>query len=304
MQLDQININTNKIFDFTVPDSKAVQNLVNVSNEKCLSLTSIIDNNTVIDKTKYPKKVDCAWCYGTKYWDMLDEKQKLEVLWAEVARDVSMFIFLEQNLPPLYVGYINQYREGFTKEIYEYLMIFSKEEIVHTLIFRKWLALTNERIWPAPSASYTGFVKMLPAIHPVVGILSTLTIEWAAETNAIFTTQNADVEPVTANMFFEHHKEEVRHITFGRRIVNNWFSKAPESEKNVVRKLISQQLKALLDLITCNNDLQKRVSFQLPFDLDDEKTISEIRNSENNKKINAVRFAEQLEWYKQLGICV
>lgn len=90
MQLDQININTNRIFDFTAPDSKAIQNLVSVSNEKSLSLNSIIDNDTVIDKTKYPKKVDCAWCYGTKYWDMLDEKQKLEVLWAEVARDVSM----------------------------------------------------------------------------------------------------------------------------------------------------------------------------------------------------------------------
>lgn len=302
MNLEQISINSDRVFNFSPAETRAVEKLVTLSNEKCLSLTSVIDHNTTINKNMLPKKENCAWFYGTKYWDMLTKEQKKEVLWAEVARDVSMFIFLEQTLPPLYVGFVNRYREGFTKEIYEYFMIFAKEEIVHTLIFRKWLALTHEKVWPAPSSNYTGLLQKLPVLHPVIGVLWTLTIEWAAETNAIFTTQGPEVEPVTARMFFEHHKEEVRHITFGRKVINNWFSNASEDEKELVRNTFSGQLSALMSLITYNNDLQKMLSFKLPFDENDEQVVKEIRTSENNRKINAQRFAEQMEWYKQLGI--
>ncbi|MDF7673981.1 diiron oxygenase [Acetobacteraceae bacterium ESL0709] len=301
--LMQLNVNREVVFDLSSSESRVIKQLVNVSNDESMTLTSIIDHDTIIDKSLLPKRADCAWLYGTKYWDMLDERQKMEVMWAEVGRDASMFIWLEQLLPPFYVGYVNNYREGFAKEIYEYFMIFAKEEIVHTLMFRKWLDLTHEQLWPAPSARYSGLLPYIPHLHPVIGVLWTLTVEWAAETNAIFQTQKPEVEPVTKKMFHEHHKEEVRHITFGRKMVSNWFENAPEKDKAIVRGAFANMLDAIIDLMTYNTDLQKRVSFQLPFDASDEAFAAEIRNSENNQRINSQRFAEQKEWYKQLGIC-
>ncbi len=58
--LKQIKINANRVFDFMQSDTKAVEKLINLSNEKNLTLNSIIDHNTKINKQMLPKKENCA----------------------------------------------------------------------------------------------------------------------------------------------------------------------------------------------------------------------------------------------------
>src|SRR5438309_8093023 len=98
------------------------------------------------------------------------------MLWREVARDISMFIWLEQRLPPLYVGYINKHRDDIPPHIYEYLMIFS-----------------------------------------AVGILYTVLIEWLAELGAMHLARDETIDPLTRQLFIVHHRDEVRHISSGRK---------------------------------------------------------------------------------------
>jgi len=203
-----------------------VQTLINASHRSPMDLATVLPWSDSIDFDKPPKIERGSWIYGTPYWDALSDQQRRELLWKEVARDVSMFIWLEQTLPPLYIGYINRHPFSMSPEVYEYLMIFSKEEITHTLMFRRYMKMAGLELFQPPVGTYAQFIAQLPSMHPVIGILFTLMLEWVAEENAMFLTQDDSVEPLTRKMFHKHHIEEARHIAFGKRVAENFFSKA------------------------------------------------------------------------------
>src|SRR3569623_2995363 len=98
-------------------------NLVATSNRSYMEVESALPWSNGVDRSIAPKRREHSWIYGTRYWDMLNEDQQLELLWLENGRDVTAFIKLERFLPVLYVGYINKYRDALPKEIYDYLMI-------------------------------------------------------------------------------------------------------------------------------------------------------------------------------------
>jgi P-aminobenzoate N-oxygenase AurF len=232
----------------------------------------------------------------------LDDTQRREMLWKETARDVSMFIWLEQTLPPLYVGFVNTYPKGVSPEIYEYLMIFSKEEIVHTLMFRRFMKLAGLPLYSMPDSPYTSLLRKLPVLHPAIGVLWTVTLEWAAELVAMHGSQGAGVEPLTKKMFHEHHVEEVRHITFGRRVVENFFNTASRAEQTAVREQFKPVLDNLIDLLTFNPEIASHLSFAFPADVNDPDVVRAIRSSPNNRILNDQRFKPQRDWFAELGL--
>lgn len=297
-----IHIDENNVFTLEDHRTAHIKKLIDVSHQKFMDVDSVIPWKDGINKNLLPKTPETSWIYGTPYWDELTEEQRKEMMWMEVARDVSMFIWLEQCLPPLYVGYVNTYKDRLSPEIYEYLMIFSKEEIIHTLMFRRFLKLGNLPLYSAPTGPYVQLYEKLPHLHPVIGILWTLTVEWAAETTAIYGTQDDAIEPLTRKMFYEHHMEELRHIMFGRRLIESFFNTASDEEKHIVRQQFKPVLSNLVNLITFNPEIVSFLSFKFPANVNDPKVIESIRNSENNQRINPERFKEQYDWYKELGI--
>jgi hypothetical protein len=287
-----------------IPPEKAenIRKLIQFSHRSFMDVDGVLPWSNGVDRSLPPKDEKTSWLYGTRYWDALSEKQRLELLWAECARDVSMFIWLEQTLPPLYVGYINTYQEALSKEVYEYLMIFSKEEIVHTLMFRRFLKLAGLDIYTPPSSPYVSLLARLPRLHPAIGMLWTLTLEWAAELAAIHGTQGDQVEPLVRGMFHAHHVEELRHITFGRRVIESFFNTASRAEQKIVRTQFSPVLRNLYDMMTFNPEIATHVSFAFPADVNDADVVKEIRQSPNNLKVNEERFKEQRDWFIDLGL--
>ena len=116
--------------DVSESNKKGLSRLISVSHNRPMDFADALDWESGVDRTRLPKVPEHSWLYGTALYDQLTEEQRLECLWMEIARDVSMFISLEQTIPVLYMGYVNQYQGQLSKDIYEYLMIFSKEEIV------------------------------------------------------------------------------------------------------------------------------------------------------------------------------
>src|SRR5450830_648143 len=211
---------------------KTVRTLINASHRNLLFLDKVVDWEQGIDFSKPPKVAESSWIYGTPYWDALTPEQQNEVLWLETGRDVSYFIWLEQTLPELYVGYVNKYHGALTDDVREYLMVFSREEIVHTLMFRRYLEAAGLRLWSHPEniPNYSLFEQQLAGKHPVYGICWNLLIEWFAELNSIFQTQTDGIDPLTRTMFKEHHIEEVRHIAFAKTVCENYFESAAADE--------------------------------------------------------------------------
>ncbi len=288
-------------FPLAEKTGRTIEQLVNKSHERPLDVNGAIPWDIGIDRSRPPKAMDQLWIYGTPYYDSLSEEQRIETAWIETARDVSMFINLEQFLPPLYMGYVNRYGKSLPKPVFDYLMVFSKEEIVHTMMFRRYMRLAGLPQFRAPAA-YAKLVALLPELHPCVGILATLVVEWVAELGAIYGTQGSEVDPLTREMFKQHHYDEVRHIGFACRIVEDYFENSPESELRRIRQLFRRLIPKVIAAFRYNPEVAEHTSFTFPIPSDDWDAIDKVRNSFHNEKLDDLRFKEMINWFRKLEL--
>lgn len=287
--------------------TKVIGAMIGPSYRAPMNLEEVLPWTEGVNLSLAPKLPETSWIYGTPYWDQLTEAQRLEVLWLENARDISMFILLEQYLPPMYMGYLSAFGEILAPEVDEYMRIFSKEELVHTLVFRRYMKVANLPLYKLPvKAGYRPVMDMLEhspkTTPPVVGVMWTLVVEWAAELNAMHGTQAAGVDPLTKKLFREHHVDEVRHIAFGQRVVEDFFNVAPENQKNFVRALFKPAVKDLIDEFTFTEEICDMTSFKFPIASTDADAIQKVRESASNIALNKARFKDLNEWLEKLGM--
>lgn len=279
---------------------KSVDILIDKSHKNYIDLNSVIDWSSGVNRTMLPKRVDSAWTYGTPYWDKLTEEQRKELVWQENARDASMFIWLEETLPTLFGLYINKNREQLTDQIYEYMMIFSKEEIIHTLMFRRYMKVADLQLFPPPNGLYDLFVNQLPNMHPIAGVLCTYLVENVAEMGALHATDFDSVEPNTRQLYRAHHFEEARHLAFGRWLTESYVAEAPPEVVAKLGGLARSFMSRLIPQYTYNEEISSRLSFDLG--INTSEAVDAVRRSPNNQRINAERFDEMLNWMKELGL--
>lgn len=275
--------------------------LTHASHKNYIDLETSLPWAQGVDRSRPPKAMDQLWIYGTPYWDALTDEQRVEVAWLETARDASMFIHLEHVIPPVYTGYVHDHRENLDRTVYEYLMLFSREELTHIMAFQRFLKLANLPWYPRPG-SYAELSSKLPNMRPELGILFTLMIEWTAELAVMHATQFDEVDPFTRELFRAHHTEESRHIAFGKAIGQGFFARAPEGEAREVREHLSKLLHGLIPLFNFNPEIARYTSFHFPIQPSDADAIRDVQRSQHNRELNAVRFKEMFVWCENLGI--
>lgn len=279
-----------------------VLRLSEVSHRDTMDHATVLPWNEPIDIGIAPKNLDHLWITGTPFAEALTEANRLELAWLETARDISMFIWLEQTLPPLYMGYITRDHARIAPELQEYLMVFSKEEIVHTLTFKRFMAKAGLPLFQPPQGLYSLLTDTLPAMAPPVGVLFTLLLEWVAEMGAMHTTQGPDVEPMTRTLFRAHHHDEARHIAFGRWIAESYFETASAEEVDQVRSMTRQIFPRLVDMYTYNPEIALHTSFEFPVQPDDPEAIETVWRSAANTRLNDERFHVINTWVDKLGL--
>jgi len=277
------------------------ERLINSSHKEYIDINTSIPWELGVQKNQFPKKVDHMWLYGTPYFDQLSDEQKLEMAWLEVARDASFFIHFEQIIPLTYAAYINRYKEQMDDKVYEYLMIFSREELTHIMMFHRYLQVANLPWYPLPEG-YDQLASKLPDMAPEVGILYTLLIEWTAENAVVASVEKGGVDPLTHELWVEHHKEEVRHIAFGKRIGEEFFARGNPDHVRMIQIQLRSLVGQLHYVYNFNPGIAQYLSFDLPFDVNDARIVHEIRTSEHNRKLNQERFSSINKWCTKLGI--
>lgn len=281
---------------------RGMAKLISNSHERPMDLNSVLPWSEGVNKEMRPKPVDQCWLAGTPYDKLLSDEQRHELLWQETARDVSMFITLEQTLPPLYMGYINKQGDQLSSDVYEYLMLFSKEEIVHTLMFKRYMKLAGLNLFKPAEGVYELLTVQLPNMPPEFGVACTLLLEWVAELGAMHASQQEGIEPMTRKMFYEHHVDESRHIAFGRWVTESYLEKAPEPQAQQLRDLARALMARLIPQFTYNPEIADHVSFAFPIGRHDDARIAEVRNSAANAALNEKRFAPLNSWLRKLGV--
>jgi hypothetical protein len=278
-----------------------VQRMIEVSHNDPIDYERSIDWKLGVDRSLPPKLPEHGWLYGTPFYDRLTPEQAHELLWLETARDVTMFLTLERALPPLYTGYANRYEDEIAPEIVDYLLIFSREEITHTLMFKRYQRLAGLPHFSLESIM-SFFRDQLPLMPPVAGILMTLLIEWIAELGALSNTQHDGVDPLTRQLFRRHHVDEARHIAFARWVVESQFDSMPEEQVQPIREVARQQFKRLMLAYTYNEEVARFTSFPYPVGLGDISQIRAVRFSAHNQELNRKRFAPMTAWLEKVGI--
>jgi len=279
-----------------------VRRLSEASHLQTMDHATVLPWNEPIDKHLAPKNLDHLWIAGTPFASALGERERLELAWLETARDISMFIWLEQAIPPLYMGYITRDHARIAPDLQEYLMIFSKEEIVHTLTFKRFMAKAGLPLFQPPQGLYVLLTETLPTLPAPVGVLFTLLIEWVAEIGAMHTSQGADIEPMTRTLFRAHHHDEARHIAFGRWIAESYFDTASAQDAGQVRAMCRQIFPRLIDMYTYNPEIALHTSFAFPIRADDAEASEAVWRSEHNARLNAERFSALYAWMDSLDL--
>lgn len=279
--------------------AKGLSKLIEVSHSDPIDLMTNIPWHLGVNRRLPPRILNHSWLYGTKYYDGLTGDQKLELSWLEIARDVAMFISLEQFLPILYVGFTQKYTGTISNDIAEYLLIFSREEISHTLMFKRYQKTAGLKDYRPMTG---GLVDVLPTMHPIAGVLFTLLVEWIAELGAMYSTQSDEVDPLTRQLFYRHHVDEARHIAFGRWLVERHFATHPEEELVELRQMARNLLDVQIPGFTFNREVIPLTSFDFPFADDDEEAINAVLGSNANAALNNKRFGPLLTWLERAGV--
>jgi para-aminobenzoate N-oxygenase AurF len=275
--------------------------LIDKSHSSHMEVNTVADWAKGANRSIRPKRWDHSWIYGTKHWDALNEEQRLEMLWLENAHLASGFIWLEEGLPPLFIRILHEHWERLPQPIYDYMMIFSKEEIVHTQMFRRYLQAANLPLFRAPEALgiMHGGDDTLVKMHPVAGVICTYLIELAAEQTAMC-QYDPEADELSSKIFWEHHKEEARHLAFGKWVCEAALEKfTPEARQNLgymIRALMS----TMIPRFTYNEEIAQYASFDLG--ICDSEELDRVHRSENNRRLSRERHGAMLDWIKKLGL--
>lgn len=290
--------------EICVPDAvrRKIINLTEFSHRSHMDLNTAVPWFEGVDKEIAPKRPETSWIYGTPAWDALTAAQRHELIWMENARDVSMFIWLEQTLPPLYMGYINRHGNLLPDYLKDYLLVFSGEEIVHIQVFRRYMEMTGLNLFTPPDGLHELFVDRLPGMPPIMGMLSTLLVEWVAENAAQYGTASKQVERLTQRMFREHHREELRHITFAKWVIESLLAGSSPAVRAGLREFTQTFMGRLVPQFTFNQEIVSKLSFDLGFAPTDVAAIDALRSSPNNLRMNGERFGEIFQWLRKMGL--
>jgi len=272
--------------------------MIKKSHVHYIDLNTVLDWEKGINRRLNSKRDDHSWVYQTKYWDALTPEQRTDLLWKENAHTVSMFIWLESTLPPLFMSLLHANRGAISGEIFEYMMIFSREEITHILMFRRFLELARLDAFEPPEVM--SFLPQLASMHPIAAILLTYLTEGIAEESAI-RQDRPDGEPLTRKMYKEHHFEEARHLAFGRWIIESFLETCPEEAKFKLGYLARRFMSSIVPLFTYNPEISRYIDYSL-VDPKNVEEIDRVRKSPNNERINQERFGPMLAWMKRLGL--
>lgn len=273
--------------------------LITRSHAAHMDINTVIDWGRGVDKSLPPKRLECSNIYGTRHWDRLTDAQRIEMLWQEVALSASQFIWLEEALNPLFIRLLHRHHRRVPAAVREYMVIFCREEIVHTQMFRRYLKLAGLPVYGAPDIQY--FFEELVTMHPVVGVLCVYLGEALAE-EAVMRQQGPGIDPLTKQLFYEHHREEARHLAFGRAICEAFFERAPIRAKEKMGRLIRGMMSSLVPEYTYGAEIARHLSFDIGIDPDDKDEIRRVQLSPNNQRLTKECWGHLLAWIKRMGL--
>ncbi|BAP31982.1 uncharacterized protein CHSO_2945 [Chryseobacterium sp. StRB126] len=249
------------------------------------------------------KKRENISIYGTPYYDLASEEERRLLSVYETGAWWYTFIVFENLVSEYYMKIVNHGSLKKFPEVVKYIHHFCKEEIVHAMVFRKAMNYFNIAPFPVPlnlREIYSHNASM--AEFPLKAIYLTILIEWLAENNAMEDCNSKEISKLSRAVAVEHHKEEARHIEWGKNMIREFIDVVPEFLREA-QEITAPLLRSMLDMSISSIMVYARVGFKDKAFKNYKELIPAVLNSENRKKINSRIMAPMMRYFIEIGIC-
>ncbi|PWN70233.1 hypothetical protein C1631_009605 [Chryseobacterium phosphatilyticum] len=249
------------------------------------------------------KKRENIAIYGTPYYDLASEEERRLLSVYETGAWWYTFIVFENLVSEYYMKIVNHGTLKRFPDVVTYMHHFCKEEIVHAMVFRK--AMTHFKITPFPiplnlREIYSHNAAM--SEFPLKAIYLTILIEWLAENNAMEDCNDKGISVLSRAVAVEHHKEEARHIEWGKNMIREFIDVVPDFLQEA-QQITAPMIRSMLDMAVSSVVVYSRVGFENKAFRNYKDLIPTVLNSDNRKKINSRIVAPMMRYFVELGIC-
>lgn len=181
---------------------------------------------------------------GTELWDTLTEEQRRRLSLYEVANFFSLTL---QGERPLVAGLSDRlYSNRVTQEENEYIHHFLDEENRHMVMFGMFLMRYVGKVYPdkkiALSRTYA------PGEEEIAFFCKTMVVEELGDYYNVRMMLDDTIEPIVKRINWLHHRDESRHLGFGRRhlgeLAERWVPTWSDETREGFAEWLTQYLKS------------------------------------------------------------
>lgn len=257
------------------------------SERRQMSLVTDHPWNEPLAHSTWLRAEDKLSIYGTPYWELATQREKEELSKLELASWWQGFIHFERLVSEYYMGLVNRDIFSDFPEVEEYLQHFAKEEIVHSLVFKKAMKHFEISDFNPPENFKNVYTTHFDGSDiPLTDIFLTFVIEWIADLQQRIDVQGPNVSPLASTIVREHGREESRHIVFGRDLVKTFGENDARFLENA-RQFAPVFCRQFIDSGVCNVEAFERVEFEHPAFMDTESLLAAVVQNENRDAINS-----------------
>lgn len=218
--------------------------LVKQSREQLWNVYEEFDWPEALSGERYCMAPHLCSIYGTELWDSLDEAQRLKVSFYEAANFFSLTL---QGERPLVAGLSDRLYSKRMEDIStEYIHHFLDEENKHMVMFGMYLHRYVGKVYPEKKIAFGRDYKK--GEEDVAFYCKALVVEEIGDYYNVEMMSDDTLEPIVRELNWVHHRDESRHIAFGRlklaEVADKWLSTWDEETVTGFQAWLAQYLKS------------------------------------------------------------
>ncbi|MGE3636732.1 MAG: diiron oxygenase [Sandaracinaceae bacterium] len=193
--------------------SELAVKLTKQSRDQFWNVYTEFDWPDALDADRFAMTPELVSIHGTELWESLDDAQKKKLSLYEVANFFSLTL---QGERPLVAGLSDRlYSKRLSHEGTEYIHHFIDEENKHMIMFGLFLQKYVGKVYPEKKIALDRtYVK---GEEEVAFFCKVMVVEELGDYYNVKMMLDDSIEPIVKQINWVHHRDESRHLGFGRR---------------------------------------------------------------------------------------
>ncbi len=183
------------------------------SRDQSWNVYTEIDWPERLSGERYAMSPELISIYGTELWETLDEAQRLRLSLYELANFFSLTL---QGERPLVAGLSDRlYSKRVTQDETDYIHHFLDEENKHMVMFGLFLLKYVGKVYPEKKLTLDR--EYAKGEEEVAFFCKAMVVEELGDYYNVKMMLDDRIEPIVKRINWLHHRDESRHLGFGRR---------------------------------------------------------------------------------------